>query len=316
MSAHRSGVLERVLNWMSRIPLVRRLAGPDRAEARAADRAGPADYGVLSPHPGRFVKAILLEYLSRCIFMLELVLIVASLGFRIGYLRRILDRRARSARGESPLRVPFEIGAREGAFYALFNLFGVDPQLGLYTSIASSRARLAWIGAGVDADLDGRWRRHPVPPVPPLPPLQHDDRNPRARDDARRKMLKLTGGDVLLAYISASRGQSITPSSFRSFWKAGLRKERGYYCERRCRSRTRCSGLFRCAFSWGTWVPALFFLIHLAMDYSVGYEKMAVVSVFAARDSRVLVGVSDKARKPSSSWFCYVRICSCSLAPL
>src|SRR6266853_4878723 len=66
MSAHRSGVLERVLNWMRRIPLVRRLAlllEPKRALLIELDRQITEFY---HHHPGRFVGAILLEYLSRC----------------------------------------------------------------------------------------------------------------------------------------------------------------------------------------------------------------------------------------------------------
>jgi len=149
MSAHRSGVLERVLNWMSRIPLVRRLAEllePKRALLIELDRQITEFY---HRHPGRFVKAILLEYLSRCIFMLELVLIVASLGFRIGYLRAFSIGGLEALAGNLLFVVPFEIGAREGAFYALFNLFGLDPQLGLYTSIVSRVRDFAWIGAGL-----------------------------------------------------------------------------------------------------------------------------------------------------------------------
>ncbi|PYO88291.1 MAG: hypothetical protein DMD58_12755 [Gemmatimonadetes bacterium] len=149
MSAHRSGALERVLNWMSRVPLVRRLAvllERKRALLIELDRQITEFY---HRQPGRFAKAILLEYLSRCIFMLELVLIVASLGFRIGYLRAFSIGGLEALAGNVLFVVPFEIGAREGAYYALFNLFGLDPQLGLYTSIVGRVRDFAWIGAGV-----------------------------------------------------------------------------------------------------------------------------------------------------------------------
>jgi len=45
--------------------------------------------------------------------------------------------------------VPFEIGAREGAFYMLFKLFGLDPQIGLYTSIVGRVRDFVWIAAGL-----------------------------------------------------------------------------------------------------------------------------------------------------------------------
>jgi hypothetical protein len=149
MSAHRSGVLERLLNWMGRVPLVRRLAArlePKRAMLMELDRQITEFY---HRHPGRFVQAILLEYLSRCIFMIELLLIVASLGYRLGYLRAFTIGGLEALAGNLLFVVPFEIGAREGAYYVLFNLFGLDPQLGLYTSIVSRVRDFAWIGLGL-----------------------------------------------------------------------------------------------------------------------------------------------------------------------
>jgi len=149
MSAHRSGVLERVLNWMSRVPLVRRLAArlePKRELLVELDQQITEFY---HRQPDRFVRAILLEYLSRCIFMVELVLIVGSLGFRLGYLRAFTIGGLEALAGNILFVVPFEIGAREGAYYLLFNLFGLDPQLGLYVSIVSRVRDFAWIAAGL-----------------------------------------------------------------------------------------------------------------------------------------------------------------------
>ncbi len=149
MSAHRSGVLERILNWTGRVPLVRRLAArlePKRAMLMELDQQITEFY---HRQPGRFVQAILLEYLSRCIFMVEIVLIVASLGYRLGYLRAFTIGGLEALAGNILFIVPFEIGAREGAYYVLFNLFGLDPQLGLYTSIVSRVRDFVWIGLGL-----------------------------------------------------------------------------------------------------------------------------------------------------------------------
>ena len=149
LSAHRSGVLERLLNWMGRVPLVRRLAAllePKRAMLMELDRQITEFY---HRRPGRFVQAILLEYLSRGIFIIELVLIVASLGSRLGYLRAFTIGGLEALAGNILFVVPFEIGAREGAYYLLFNLFGLDPQLGLYVSIVSRVRDFAWIALGL-----------------------------------------------------------------------------------------------------------------------------------------------------------------------
>jgi hypothetical protein len=81
--------------------------------------------------------------------MLELVLIMASLGFRLGYLRAFTLGGLEAIAGNVLFLLPFELGAREGAYYVLFNLFGLDPQLGLYTSIVSRLRDFAWIAAGL-----------------------------------------------------------------------------------------------------------------------------------------------------------------------
>ncbi len=149
MSAHRSGVLERLLNWMGRVPLLRRLAArlePKRTMLVELDHQITEFY---HRQPRRFVQAILLEYLSRCIFMVEIVLIVASLGYRLSYLSAFAIGGLEGLAGNLLFVVPFEIGAREGAYYLLFNLFGLDPQLGLYTSIVSRVRDFAWIAAGL-----------------------------------------------------------------------------------------------------------------------------------------------------------------------
>ncbi len=149
ISAHRSGMLERLLDWMNRIPLVRRLGAllePNRTTLVELDQQITEFY---HQSPGRFVQAILLEYLGRCVFMLEIVLIVASLGYRIGYWRAFTIGGLEAIAGNVLFLVPFELGAREGAFYLLFNLFGLDPLVGLYTSIVGRVRDLMWIAAGL-----------------------------------------------------------------------------------------------------------------------------------------------------------------------
>ncbi len=149
MSAHRSGVLERLLDWMGRVPLLRRLAArlePKRTMLVELDQQITEFY---HREPRRFVQAILLEYLSRCIFMVEIVLIVGSLGYRLDYLRAFTIGGLEALVGNLLFLVPFELGAREGSYFALFALFGMDPQLGLYTSIVSRVRDLVWIGLGL-----------------------------------------------------------------------------------------------------------------------------------------------------------------------
>lgn len=146
---HRRGVLERVLDWMQRVPLIRRVAArlePRRAVLVELDRQITDFY---HRHPRRFFQAVGLEYLSRCIFMIELVIIAASLGVRLGYLQAFAIGGLEALLGNVLFFVPFELGSREGAFYVLFGLFGFDPQVGLYMSIVGRVREFVWIGLGL-----------------------------------------------------------------------------------------------------------------------------------------------------------------------
>lgn len=146
---HRRGVLERLLNWMGRVPLIRRAAArlePHRGMLAELDRQITDFY---HRHRGRFLRAVGLEYLSRCIFMVELVLIAASLGVHLGYFQAFAIGGLEALLGNVLFFVPFELGAREGSFLALFGLFGFDPQLGLYTALVSRVRDFSWIAAGL-----------------------------------------------------------------------------------------------------------------------------------------------------------------------
>src|SRR2546429_4798154 len=166
------GMLERLVTGMQRAPFVNRLAvkaEPHRALLIELDRQ-ITDFYHRSPR--RFVQAIALEYLSRCIFMVELVLIVASLGFGIDYLRAFSIGGLEAIVSNALFFVPFEVGAREGAFFLLFKLFGMDPQVGLYTSIVGRVRDFAWIAGGlVLIWVTGGGSREPAPSAaPPVAP--------------------------------------------------------------------------------------------------------------------------------------------------
>ena len=146
---HRRGVLERLLNWMGRVPLIRRAAArleQHRGMFVELDRQITDFY---HRHRGRFLRAIGLEYLGRCIYMVEIVLIAASLGVRLGYFQAFAIGGLEALLGNVLFFVPFELGAREGSFLALFSVFGLDPQLGVYTSIVSRVRDFTWIGLGL-----------------------------------------------------------------------------------------------------------------------------------------------------------------------
>ncbi len=166
----RRGMLQRILGWMHRVPLVRRLAvvlEPRRALLIELDQQIIDFYHL---HTRRFLQALALEYASRCIFMLELTLVASSLGLSLGYWRAFSIAGLEALLGNVLFFVPFELGSREGAFYVLFNLFGLDPQIGLYAAIVSRVRDFAWIGVGLSLIWAAGTRQSAAGPAAPVAP--------------------------------------------------------------------------------------------------------------------------------------------------
>lgn len=111
------------------------------------------------------------------------------------------------------------------------------------------------------------------------------------------RVLKLTGSDAALAYVFGVGVDIDHAIKLPFFWRAGLRKERGYYWRTSLQEPVALLWIVPLCFFLGTWVPALFFLIHLAMDYSVGYEKMPWYPYSPLVTQGFLVGVSDKTKE-------------------
>ena len=111
------------------------------------------------------------------------------------------------------------------------------------------------------------------------------------------RVMKLTGSDAVLAYVFGVGVDIDHAIKAPFFLKAGYRKERGYYWRTSLQEPVALLWIVPLCFFLRTWVPALFFLIHLAMDYSVGYEKMPWYPYSPLVTQGFLVGVSDKAKE-------------------
>ena len=111
------------------------------------------------------------------------------------------------------------------------------------------------------------------------------------------RVFKLTGSDAVLAYLFGVGVDVDHVIKAPFFFKAGYKRERGYYWRTSLQEPVALLWIIPLCFFLGTWVPALFFLIHLAMDYAVGYEKMPWFPYTPAVTQGYLVGVSDKAKE-------------------
>ena len=112
------------------------------------------------------------------------------------------------------------------------------------------------------------------------------------------RAMKLTGSDAVLAYAFGV-GVDIDHVIKAPFYlrTVGRRRQLGYYWRTSLQEPVGLLWIIPLCFFLGTWVPALFFLIHLAMDYSVRYEKMPWYPYSPAVTQGFLVGISDRTKE-------------------
>ncbi len=147
--AHRHGGLQRMLDLVLRLPLLRRLARraePYRPTLALIDEQITAFYHA---DRRRFFLALALEYLGRALLMSEYYLILLSMGIDVGWARAFVVGGLASLVGNAMFMLPYELGAKEGSLYLLFRLVGVNPALGVYAALVSRLRDLAWIGVGL-----------------------------------------------------------------------------------------------------------------------------------------------------------------------
>jgi len=110
--------------------------------------------------------------------------------------------------------------------------------------------------------------------------------------------LRLRGSDAALAYVFGV-GVDVDHAIKAPFYlrTVGPRRRLGYYWRTSLQEPVALLWIVPLCVFLGTLVPALFFLIHLAMDYGVSYEKMPWYPYSPLVTQGFLVGVSDKTKE-------------------
>ena len=112
------------------------------------------------------------------------------------------------------------------------------------------------------------------------------------------KALHLTGRERILAYVfgCAVDVDHIIKAPY--YLKAiGLKDKRGYYWRSSLQEPVALLWVIPLCILLGTWVPALFMTLHMALDYSVRFEKMPFFPYSWWITRGWLTNVSDRAKE-------------------
>lgn len=146
---HQQGVVAPLLKIVTRIPLLGRLAAPlekNRARIEELDRLITDFY---HQDPSRFLLAVGIDAAGRILSTGEFWIMARGIDLHIGLLQAFVIGSFGLLAVNIIFFVPLEAGVKEGSFFLIFQLLGLDPALGVFAAIVQRLREFVWIGFGL-----------------------------------------------------------------------------------------------------------------------------------------------------------------------
>ncbi len=153
---HREGMLERMFDFLGRVPLLDRLMRklePRRAALVEVDRQLIAFY---KAYPKRYYGSLVAEYAARVFSMLEFFIIARAMGTPVSFGAAFLIGSFSSLVVNLFFFMPFNVGSKEGGLFMIFAALGLPARLGVAAAVLSRLREISWIAIGLLASLSTR----------------------------------------------------------------------------------------------------------------------------------------------------------------
>jgi hypothetical protein len=150
VSRHQHGIVEPLVRVLKAIPLVGpRLAAPLEAGRTYIDELDAVIVGFYRHNRGRFWLALVVDTLGRVIAVGEYWLIARGVGLDVTPLQAFVIGALGALIVNVIFFVPLEAGVKEGGFYLVFQLLGLDPALGVFAAIVQRLREFIWVAIGL-----------------------------------------------------------------------------------------------------------------------------------------------------------------------
>ena len=149
LAVHREGVIERLFDLASRVPVLNRFAirlEPRRSALVEVDRQLIAFH---RSSPMRYYGALFVEYSARVLSMLEFFIIARGVGHPVSFGTAFLIGGFSSLVVNLFFFMPFNVGSKEGGLAVIFAALGLPSRLGVAAAVVSRLRELSWIGIGL-----------------------------------------------------------------------------------------------------------------------------------------------------------------------
>ena len=150
MSRHQHGVVDPLVRLLRLVPLIgRRLAAPLEAVQTYIDELDAVIVAFYRHNRARFWLALAIDTLGRVIAVGEYWLIARGVGLNVTFLQAFVIGALGALIVNVIFFVPLEAGVKEGGFYLVFQLLGLDPALGVFAAIVQRLREFVWIAIGL-----------------------------------------------------------------------------------------------------------------------------------------------------------------------
>lgn len=147
-SRHREGLAVHALQFLGRLPVLRRLAVKLEPKTAALHEIDQHVTSVYTSNPRRFYAALGFEMAGRFLALAEYWVILYGMGLGVDPVKAFVVGSFSSLVVNLLIFLPFELGSKEGALVLMFNWIGITPALGLAAAALSRMRELIWIAIG------------------------------------------------------------------------------------------------------------------------------------------------------------------------
>jgi uncharacterized protein (TIRG00374 family) len=145
----RQKTVQRTLQLMGRLPLIRRLAARLERNRSVLERVDAQLAALWGPERGRFLGAMVAEYVGRGLAVVEYLFITRAIGLDVSYLTAFVIGALSQFLLNMLFFIPFDVGTKEGGMYLIFRLLRLPARLGIYAAIVMRLRELVWIALGL-----------------------------------------------------------------------------------------------------------------------------------------------------------------------
>lgn len=161
---HQQGIVAPLVRLLGKLPLLRRLAAKLEAKKDRIEELDQLITDFYHKAPGRFFFAVGLDTAGRILSCGEFWLMARGIGLDVSPMQAFVMGSFGTLIVNIIFFVPLEAGVKEGSFYFIFQMLGLDPKLGVFAAIVQRLREFAWIGVGLILTLGERGRQQAEAP--------------------------------------------------------------------------------------------------------------------------------------------------------